>query len=531
MVETKIVVRLSLGILILSVLAALVSGTSPTDVIVAASVPGSDANSNVVEQTADRFSPLLPQTDSTVYESVGSFETTAYAKMGMWKASVDYQPTTWTPGTRVTTNITLSLSKELLSEIKAASPNSNKICILITAERDFDPSGFQHIPWDYQVSTLLTPGGLPIEGGGMTVHSRFTGSASRTPVDVMLDIPISAFIEGGDASGWSKGTVSASFDLPKSLPPGVYRMRMDFGFKTERTWYTYFGFASEQKWFSLNGDGIGSVAPWEENISCLYSPPITASGMDANGEKIIGSGILKRCYWALLWGYNSNGYQGLVAEEDKNLVAISLRNLIQDEVVLPRTDSNGNAIEYNLEPHFLLDDVYPVRNIPWRYDSGELSIKMTLPNGTAVDLWSSKVKIPIPNGTKLDLGTSKFVAKGWNGPTTKNPVFTSWKPPADGRYTVEAKGWIEDKYGNRYYGGGNYSFWIAKRLTIATSTFQGQSYIVGNRYGRDLAFSPAVPADVKIEANLYVNSDPKMSKRQFLQEKRHLGGYSEQPRA
>ena len=45
-------------------------------------------------------------------------------------------------------------------------------------------------------------------------------------------------------------------------------------------------------------------------------------------------------------------------------------------------------------------------------------------------------------------------------------------------------------------------------MTLATATFQGMSYPVGGRYGRDLAFNPAVPADVQVDAVLYVNSDP-----------------------
>lgn len=508
MLETRTIAHLTAGFFILFVLATLVSGTSPKGLIIVTSVPGSAENPSVVEQTINWSSPIQSPLNSTVCRSMGSFNITANATLGKWKAYVDYQPTSWNPGTRVETNITLYFSRELLSTFKRIYPNIDKVCILVTAERDFDPMGLQHVPWDYQVSTLLTPGGLPIEGGGMTALSRFTGSSFRTPVDVMLEVPISSFAENGDASDWYKGTFCASFDLPGDLPPGIYRLRMDFGFDSENSWYTYFGFGSEQKWYNFNGEGIGSVVPWDQNISCLYSPPIIANGTDTTGKKINSSQIQRRCYWVLLWDYNSNGYQGVVAQEDQNSVAISPRNLIHDEVILPRFDSDGYAIEYSLEPHFLLDDIDPRRNIPWRYDSGEWSLKMTLPNGTAVDLWSPNVKLPIPNGTKLDLGSSKFVAKSWNGPTTNNPIFTSWKPPAYGRYTVEAKGWIEDKFGNRYFGGGNYSFWIAKRLTVATATFQGQPYNVGNRYGRDLALSPAVPADVTIRANLYVNSDP-----------------------
>jgi hypothetical protein len=73
---------------------------------------------------------------------------------------------------------------------------------------------------------------------------------------------------------------------------------------------------------------------------------------------------------------------------------------------------------------------------------------------------------------------------------------------------VRATGWTQDVWGNRYEGGGTYKFWIAKRMTLATATFQGQSYPVGNRYGRDIGFAPAVPADVSVTATLFVNSDP-----------------------
>jgi hypothetical protein len=76
-----------------------------------------------------------------------------------------------------------------------------------------------------------------------------------------------------------------------------------------------------------------------------------------------------------------------------------------------------------------------------------------------------------------------------------------------GFHTLRLTGWIQDVWGNRYVGGGTYHFWIAKRMTLATATFQGVAYPVGNRYGRDLAFSPAVPADVQVDAVLYPSSD------------------------
>ena len=111
-----------------------------------------------------------------------------------------------------------------------------------------------------------------------------------------------------------------------------------------------------------------------------------------------------------------------------------------------------------------------------------------------------------PDGSRVDLGTAKFVAKSGNGPTTKKTSFTAWKPHMYGRYTVTATGWIDDAFGRRYRGGGTYRFWIAKRMTLATATFQGQPYPVGSTYGRDTQFNPAVPADVTVTASLYPDS-------------------------
>jgi len=497
------------GILFLLISTVLVSSLQPKNnaPIITTSSIGSTENPSIVEQTIDEtasFQPLIGDLDG---DRKGSFNVTADAALGEWNAFVDYQPTSWNPGARVRVSINLSFQKKIVNALKKKYPVIDKACILITAERDFDPEGYQHVPWDCGVSTLLATTGLPIEGGGMTTLSRFTGSTQRTPVDIMLEVPISAFDTEDRASGWYKEIISCSFDLPKDLPSGLYRLRLDFGLKLERNLYTYFGFESEQYWYNFNGDGIG-YRSWDQNISCLYSPPIAASGLDVAGKMINGSQIKRKCYFALLWDYDSNGYKGVVAQEDQDKVAISPRNIIHDEVVLPRFAPEGWAYDYSLEPHILLDDIDPQRNIPWRYDKGEWSVNVTLPNGSSINLWSQKVTVPIPNGTRLNLGTSKFVTKNWIGPSTNNSILTSWVPPAYGKYTVEAKGWIEDIWGNRYYGGGNYSFWIANRLTIATATFQGQPYNVGNRYGRDIAFSPPVPADVTVKANLYVNSDP-----------------------
>ncbi len=438
--------------------------------------PPPGAGPSVTEKNIQEAS-VQDTLDGLSYLEKSDFSVNANATLGNWSAQVAYAPLSWTANARVRLGISVSISKDLLAEFRFRYPRIDNACILITAERDFDPQGNQHTPWDNTMSTILTPTGLPIEGGGSAAVSRFNGYTQRGPVDIMLEVPISNFTLANDTQ-LTSGRVYGSFDLPNNLPPGVYRLRLDFGFK------------AGGRYIDFNNNTIGTRPVDLNSISSLYSRPIFSSGWDANNTWVEGSQITKKTYSLLLWDYNSNGYRGVVANEDQGKVAISPRNMIHDEIILPKVDAKGNAVAYNLEPTFLFDTYNPQRNIPWNYQSGQ---------------WS--VKIALPNGTSVNLGTANFTARRGNGATTKNVTFTSWKPPMYGNYTVEAKGWIQDMWGNRYSGGGNYTFWIAERLTIATATFQGMPYNVGNRYGRDLAFNPPVPANVTVRAKLLANSD------------------------
>jgi len=404
-------------------------------------------------------------------------ETNVHAALGNWSSYFEFAPTAWTPSTTVRFGASLDLQEQLFTNYKALYPKVNYSWLLLTAERDFDPAGNQQTPWHDQISTILTPSGLPIEGGGSVEVSKYTNYVQKTPVDVMVEVPIANFAL--DSTGtWRQGKFLTNFTLPSDMPPGIYRLRLDFGLRTGTTRY------------NLNGDLITTRPKDLNNVSCTFSPPILTSGVDVEGKYVDASQISRHSYWGLLWDYNSNGYRGVVAQEDEKKVAISPRNLIHDEIILPRYSTTGAALSYNIEPTFLLDNVNSQRNIPWKYDRGQWTAKITYPNGTI-----------------KNIGTANFLARRGNGATTKNSSFTAWKPPAYGNYTIEARGWIEDVWGNRYEGGGTYTFWIAERLTLATATFQGQPYNVGNRYGRDMAFNPPVPANVMIKASLYANSD------------------------
>jgi hypothetical protein len=410
------------------------------------------------------------------------FSSPGWTNFGDWSMSASISPAEWRPGERFTADVTLKLTDAHVKSL-ARVAYLDGFAVLITAERTFDADGWLRLPSDERMSTLVTPTGLAIEGGVQgAVSRRFNNYGYRTPIDALVRRPVGSVTPSGGQ--WE---IHFQYDekLMDELPPGVYRVRFDFGFTANNRYYSLCGESFAYRPFFQG-------RPTESNV---YSPPIRASARHASGVYVDAAKIQPRLPWVLLSAYNSNGYQGVVADEDRQRFALSGRNIIPDDVILPLYDSSNRQLSYSLEPQFPTDTIELRSNIPWNYASGEYS-----------------VQIVGPDGKTTDLGTAPWVGASGQWPTTKKSSLTAWKAPAYGAYTVTAKGWIKDVWGNRYEGGGTYRFWIANRMTMATATFQGMPYPVGNRYGRDMAFNPPLPADVEVTATLYPNSDRSQAK-------------------
>jgi len=431
---------------------------------------------------------------SAADESSIRYSAPGYTEHGEWETEVVVSPARWRPGDTLLVRATLVVTDAHLESLAAAQIKADGFVMLVTAERTFDANGVFRFASADKMSTLLTPTGLPIEGG---VHGAVTnrfGYGFRTPVDQLVKAPLGAAVR---KDGRRVVSLEASQTLPADLPPGIYRVRIDYGVTVGSRYY------------SLNGETF-AYRPFfkgRPTESHLYSPPIRANGRSVTGEMVDADKIHPRIPWILLNNYNSNGYRGVVADEDKEVFGISGRNLIQDDVILPRFDQAGKTLTYSLEPQFLTDTIELRQNIPWDYAQGEMS-----------------AVVYNPDGSVTNLGTYPFVGKAGQWPTTRKSAITAWKPPSYGQYRVRVTGWIADIWGNKYYGGGNYRFWIANRMTLATATFQGQPFPVGSRYGRDIAFAPAVPADVSVDAALYCYSDPGQMKSASAKGKATSGG-------
>jgi len=407
------------------------------------------------------------------------FSEIGWTEHGEWRAWGTIRPGLWEPNLPLTLDLTLEITDDHIAQLlRDHNFKVDGFVLLITAERTFDAEGrFRQIN-DEKMSTLITPTGLAIEGGIQGACTNRFGYDWRTPVDELKTIPLAAAKKTDTAR---QAHFQITSRLPANLPPGIYRLRSDVGFFSGTR---YLNMNCET--FAQRGFPKGRVPE-----SHFYSRPIRANGIHASGRFVDATLVEPHLFWIILADYNSNGYRGAVAAEDKPSFALSNRNLIPDDIILPLYDDSAKVIPYSLEPQFPPETIEARSNIPWDYGNGELQVVLTQPDGKIVNL-----------------GRFPFIGKKGNWPTTGQAAFTAWKPPMYGKYTARLAGWIADIWGNRYGAGGTYEFWIAKRMTLATATFQGVAYPVGGRYGRDLGLAPAVPADVEVEAALYVDSDP-----------------------
>ena len=148
---------------------------TPSPTMSPASSPRPSPSLNFGNNNEPVPSPSRGLLDDLTDEQKGKFETSIHAALGNWSTYFEFAPPAWTPGATVRFGAALDFSEQLFNNYKTINPKVDYAWLLLTAERDFDPEGYQHTPWDDQVSTILTPAGLPIEGGGSvttTFHNR-----------------------------------------------------------------------------------------------------------------------------------------------------------------------------------------------------------------------------------------------------------------------------------------------------------------------------------------------------------------------
>jgi len=263
------------------------------------------------------------------------FTVSGKTNFGNWSSDSVISVEVFNPGKDIEISSVLILDDDYFKKIENANIKIDEFVILITAERTFDSNGLMHFASDERMSTILTPAGLPIEGGTQSALTKRYGYSFNTPLDLYQTVPVSS-IEKKDKSNKIKFNLKGK--IPDDLPPGIYRLRIDYGIFYKKNLRNLNNLYFPQRATSTDPDCS----------SYFYSPVIPANGVNIAGKKIDATKIEKRIPWVILYDYNSNGYKGVVAEEDKKYFNLSPRNIIQDDVILPLYYDWGAKASYNL---------------------------------------------------------------------------------------------------------------------------------------------------------------------------------------
>src|SRR5258708_13540757 len=178
--------------------------------------------------------PLLARILARAGGSV-SFSSPGHPDYGTWSADETFTPAVWKPGDSLAVSTTITLTEAHLSALGALGLKLDGVCLLVTAERTFDSEGWIRLGSDERMSTLLTPTGLGIEGGIQgAITDRFGGYTFHTPVDqfTIKTLPVAT------SAGQRKITLDMQQVLPAGIPPGIYRLRLDYGVTVGKRFYS-----------------------------------------------------------------------------------------------------------------------------------------------------------------------------------------------------------------------------------------------------------------------------------------------------
>ena len=219
-----------------------------------------------------------------------------------------------------------------------------------------------------------------------------------------------------------------------------------------------------------------------------------------------------RLLWTLFEDTPSEGARGLLAEADRAQVALSNRVQFNSPTyILPPTDyATGQPIRYPLEPYLLdqLPNSYystAAPLVPFLLPGGRLNATVTRPDGSVDNLGS----MPILQNQLSTAAVNERERYGEYSPldayrlTTLNPLLTAYSFEMYGEHRINLTGTLEDVWGNRYEGGGEYRLLVAEPLDVRPGVLPGTPFEVGDAFNPVVRLVPGVPADVTVTLRIF----------------------------
>jgi hypothetical protein len=357
----------------------------------------------------------------------------------------------------------------------------------------FDEAG-KPLPYMNQAgSNRLTPTGFPIlDANRPDVHSTVTWD------------PVNWKYMGGHMLS---GSLTLTMTLAADMPPGVYRpiLNMEFdGVPSGSDWRAaLLSWMAGWPHFAFSSTGA-ALPPLEVNA------PAPAPGVSQDRHLI----------WYLQMDNASLGTRGTGAIQDRELFQPSSFVVTQGApyVLAPRDPFSGDPAVYRLEPYLPLISYGRGASpgpplIPFKLPGGQLCVIIHEPDGAQQDLGCSSFAQSrsgdkaTAGGELLNLGAIE-VSEYYGLTTASDQFAVAFTKP--GHHVIEMNGWVEDGWGNRYAGGGDYEVWVASPIDIDPGLLPGTPLATGEAINPTVQLNPRLPAYVNLTIQHFPYSDPNL---------------------
>ncbi len=385
-----------------------------------------------------------------------------------WQADV----TGFDPGLEVEPGGVWSVDFELevdLERYQARYGRFTEIVVAVLGELRYDEEGYYRSGSStFALSSNLTTTGAPIERFDGWPHLRLLHGKDGSPFEGVVRFPLPG--EGDlDRIHTFSGRVTA--ELPPDTPAGTYEPRLYVLAQVEGQQV-----AQHLAFYS---------ADWNDELA----PPILPM-------VVVGSPRTPRMPWTILAPYAYRGQVGTLPEEYAGRLELASRSGFPSDLIVPPGT-------YEVSPGFPSE--FPQASFP-PVDGGIEVIPVEMPS--YLDYLEGEVSCRVsgPDGEQ-DLGTRRMADRGDVGPRLDGGPFRV-DLSQSGSYEIRLEGWIADRYGRRFEGGGTYRVEAAHPLTFSTSCKPGTSFLVGNKYPSKVNVVPPFPATMEVAVDFWPDSDP-----------------------
>jgi hypothetical protein len=348
-----------------------------------------------------------------------------------------------------------------------------RLIVAVFGALRYDQSGnYRADPSNFALSSNFTTTGIPIHNFDSWPQLRLIHGKNGSPfegIEYLNFEPDRHLARRHEFSGGLK------VKLPDNTPPGFYEPRMALLVEVE---------------------GVESPVYLDMFFTDYKDEPYSSLPLVA-----VGKSAAPRMPWIIFPEVHQTGRVGATAMQDRNSVGLNIRTSFPSELIL-------RPGVYPLNPG--LPEIFPRNSLP-SIAGGEEVFPDRLDSYMRFDAGEVACRVYGPDG-EIDLRTKRIVGEQDPGLALEGGPFTI-DLSKSGHYKIHFQGYVEDIFGRRYEGGGDYVVHSAMPLTFSTSCKPGTSFLVGNGYPSKVNINPPIPAFVEVTVDYFPQSDTDRKRR------------------